>query len=259
MQSGEFIVDRWMPDILRDICKKHSISVRSFSDDWIFQFSKGGRTSFVIGYKFALNDAASAGIAQDKVATYELLRVLNVPVVPHVLVRTKATDSSGWKQQKWEQFVIKPLIGTSGHGVRLFHDIALAEDWMQRAGIEAWTVSPYLAIERETRLVVLDGDILIAYDKQPVMIHGLKMFNLGKGAVPQVITPSSEMIAIARAAASGLGLRLCAVDIVALEDGTIQVLEVNEGLMLEHFMRHSPGNKRIAYEIYEKIVREMIG
>lgn len=256
MQNGEFILDRWLPDIVQALADERGIITRRFSDDWVLQLQKGSAVRRIIGYKFDLNTAAAAAIAQDKVATYQLLASADIPAVEHELVRTKAADVSQW-HHRWPQFVTKPLTGTSGHGVRLFDDYQAARAWMSATGIEAWAVSPFIAITREVRLVLLDGQVLLCYDKIPVTHAGLPMFNLGKGATPQVVTPSRAMIDLAQSARRALGLRLCAVDVVLVADG-MQVLEVNEGLMMEHFMRYSRQNKQIGQAVYATIIDAMM-
>lgn len=258
MQSGEYIVDRWMPGVIKEICERRGVAVRMFSGDWLIRLSWGDKKSFVIGYKFGLNDSAAASIAQDKVATYALLQAAELPAIPHILARTKAADNATWKREFGDVFVVKPLIGTSGHGVSMFHSADEAEVWMRDTGIEAWAVSPFVDIEREIRFVLLDDTCLLAYEKQPATVQGLKMFNLGKGAVPRDIQPDNEMVALAQAARQALGLRLCAVDIVVLADRSCRVLEVNEGVMMEHYMRVSEQNKQRARAVYEAIIEATI-
>lgn len=259
MQSGEYVADRWMVGLIKELCHERSVDVRCFSDDWVIRLQKGDSVNFVIGYKFGINTAAAAAIAQDKVATYELLEADSIAAVSHYLARTKVTAEVGWRTHAGEKFVVKPLVGTSGHSVRLFSDVSRADEWMQRSGIEAWAVSPYVEIANETRLVMLDGAVLLAYAKSPVEVQGLRMFNLGKGAVAQDIAPSQTYVQLAIRAMSATGLRLAAIDIVELTDGSVRVLEINEGIMMEHYMRQSPENKQRAREVYSRIIDAMVG
>lgn len=257
MQSGEYITDRLLPNIVRDIGARQAISVRSFSDDWLLELTKGDVTRHIVGYKFGLNDSATAATTQDKVAAYLLMNAHSVSAVEHRLVRTKASEHSSWYEQTWPRLVVKPLTGTSGHGVRLFDSPSEAANWIEAQGIEAWAVSPYLEIQAETRLIMLDSEPLLAYTKQPVMIHGLAMFNLGKGAVPHDITPDHALVTLARNAQRALGLRLAAVDIVTLTTGEQMVLEVNDGLMMEHYARVSPENFTTTVRVYESVIRAL--
>ncbi len=244
--------------MMADICREHGIDLARFSGDWLLRLRRDKTTKFVIGYKFGINDAAAASIAQDKVATYELLAASGVPATAHYLARTKAASSSGWVVPVGNDFVAKPLAGTSGHSVRRFKDANEASEWMKQSGIEAWAVSPFVNIKRETRLVILDGRVMVAYEKQPVELYGLRMFNFGKGAKANDIAASNAHITLAKQSMQALGLRLASVDIIEDGEGSLRVLEINDGIMMENYMRQSPENKQRAYEAYGAIVAMMM-
>lgn len=254
MQSGQFITERLMPKMIREICKKQGISFTSFSDDWLLHLEKDGKIMRVLGYKFSLNDSVASSIAQDKVAGYELLRYYNIPAVPHYLIRTKAGEAD-WKKLPWQDgMVVKPLSGTSGHGVAKFLSVDDAESWMKKWGIEAWAASPFVDIKREVRLIFLDDNMLLAYEKQPIEIQGLKFFNLGKGAIAVDYTIAGIELDLARKAKNALELRLCAVDVVEFADGSWRVLEINDGIMMENYARQSLQNEEKAQHVYAAIL-----
>lgn len=258
MQSGQFIAERLMPKMIREICEERGISFTSFSDDWLLHLEKDGKVARILGYKFSLNDSVAAGTAQDKVASYELLKYYDIPAVPHYLIRTKASEAD-WKNLPWQDgMVVKPLSGTSGHGVAKIFSADDAEAWMKKWGIEAWAASPFVEIKREVRLVLLDDEVLLAYEKQPVEIDGLKFFNLGKGAIAKDCRAADSEVELARKAKTALGLRLCAVDIIELADGTWQVLEVNDGIMMENYARQSVKNEKTAERVYFDIVEAVV-
>lgn len=254
MQAGEFIADRLLPRVVRDICEARGIRMTAFSGDWLIELEKDQQTARILGYKFSINNSVSAGIVQDKVAAYELLNYHDVSAVEHRLIRTKAGDTD-WRGWAWNDgMVIKPLTGTSGHGVGVVHSANEATNWMSMRGIEAWAVSPLLDIRREIRVIMLDGQVLVAYEKRPVMIGDLRMFNLGKGASPQDIELPNEVALLAKRALYTISLRLAAVDIVELPGGEYKVLEINDGLMMEHYARFSPENMAKTKELYEMVV-----
>lgn len=253
MQNGEFIKDRWIVGMVKDACREMGVEVRSFSDNWVMELTKGGRSSTVFGYKFGLNNSASASIVQDKVASYLLMTSHGIPAVEHYLIR--GMDKSLWDQLPLQKnMVAKPLVGTGGRGVALYADRARAEQAVKASAVEAWALSPYYDIKREIRCVILDGEILLSYEKRPIERDGMKFFNLGMGAVPVDHHPSESMQRLAMNAMKALGLRVGAVDSIVCYDGTIMVLEVNDGVMMESFARHSKANKQKAAEIYKAII-----
>ncbi len=258
MQSGEFITQRLMVEIIRGICAKRGIAFRTLSDDWVLELTKGGVMKRIIGYSFSLNDAASALIAKDKVATHLLLRQAGVPSVPHALLRPKVSDAQKRAIAGWSKIVVKPLDGTSGHGVKLVSGADAAVAWVESTTIPAWAASPFIDIKREIRFILLDGQPLLVFEKQAVLLDGLKMFNLGQGAVPKDIVPSAELLGLAARAQAALGLRISAVDVIETAKGDYRVLEINSGFMMEHYMRVSEEHKARAIEVYTKVIDAMM-
>lgn len=258
MQSGQYIVDRLMVQMVRDICDERSITLHAFSDDWLMELEKNDQTARILGYKFDLNESAASSIARDKVAAYQLLNYHNVAAVPHFLIRTKANETN-WKLRKWaDGMVIKPLTGTSGHGVCRLETVQKAEAWMTEQGLEAWAASPYLDIAREIRIIMLDQNVLLCYEKQPAIVDGFRWFNLGKGAIPVDYTPTKRQLALAVGARRALGLRLAAIDIIELNSGEQMVLEVNDGIMMENYARISDENRTATKVVYTSIIDEML-
>lgn len=256
MQQGQYILDRWMVDIIKGICSKSGIACKSYSDDWVLELSTQSATSRVFGYKFDLNRAAATAIAGDKVATYQLLDANNVPAVEHRLVRTKASESTGW-ETGLEKVVAKPLDGTSGHGIALLPSPKNVPMYIeQHPYIAAWAISPYEQIQTERRFILLDDDVLCQYEKLPVPVRGLPMFNLGLGATAEHSMADSHETMLAKRALSVTGLRLAAVDIVNTPEG-YKVLEVNDGIMMENYMRQSDSNKEEAIKVYATIVKAL--
>lgn len=254
MQTGQFIKDRLMVGIIRDICAERGIGFTSLSDDWLLELTKDGKTRRVLGYKFSLNDAVASSISGDKVAAHLLLDRADIPSVPHVLLRPKVSDEQKAPLREWDKIVVKPLDGSGGYGVKLFSDSDKAIEWIESTDYPAWAAAPFFDIKREIRLVLLDQRLLLAHEKQAVMIDGLKMFNLGLGAMPKDLVPDDELLALATRAQVALGLRLSAVDIVETMSGERMVLEINSGFMVENYMRFSPEHKQRGIEAYKQII-----
>lgn len=254
MQTGEYTKNRLMVESIREICERRGILFSSLSHDWLLELRQGSKVRHVLGYTFSLNDAVAAGIAKDKVATHQLLRSAGIPSVPHVLLRPKISEQQKQPLREWGDIVVKPLDGSGGHGVRRFRDADEAAAWIETTGVAAWAAAPWLDIVKETRFILLDQKQLITYEKQPVMVSGLAMFNLGLGATPKESEPNEDVLSIAVQAQKALGLRLSAVDIIETAHGAKQVLEINSGFMMEHYMQFSPTYRQQGFAAYEQII-----
>src|SRR5690606_9834151 len=134
-----------------------------------------------------------------------------LPSVTHVLLRPKVTDEQKKPLEQWSGIVVKPLDGSGGHGVRLFTDTDKAVAWIESTDHPAWAASPFVAIKREIRLVILGQERLVVYEKQATVIDGLKMFTLGMGATPKYSQLDDDLLELAARAQATLGLRLSAV------------------------------------------------
>ena len=260
MISNGFVLDRQMVSIIKDICTKRSIELKSFSDDWILELNKEGVKSFIYGYRFGINNSSSEGVTQDKVATYQVLEAAGIAAVPHVIVSTRATTHEQWKSlaHEWGHFIVKPLHGGGGRGLKSFYDVNDAVKHMDSHPELEWCVSPFLEILSETRVILLDGEILLSFEKSsPQMYEGIPMFNLRLGAKASNIDPSLEIKGMSKAAQYAIGLRLTAVDIVKTKNGELKVLELNDGFSLEHYLRQHGENHLAAVRVYEKVIDQL--
>jgi glutathione synthase/RimK-type ligase-like ATP-grasp enzyme len=249
--------NRWFVEMVREICRDKGIALRLLSGDWLMELGKGDQTARILGYTFELNSSVASSIGRDKVATFELLSAYSIPVIPHSLIRL-SDGEKGFNKLDWQTgMVVKPLTGLGGQQVRLFYDSVNAREFMQSQLIEAWAVSPLADIIEETRLVMLDGELLFAYGKQPVLLAGLKVFNLSRGAQPIEASPGQEYVELAKKAQETIGLRVCAVDIVRLASGDLAVLEVNSSVTAQKYLQHNMENRWQVQEMYAKIIDAM--
>lgn len=262
--DGEYIVNRLLPDFIREVCGVRGISYQAFSDDWVHRLEKDGVQKWIIGYSFDINSTAASGLARDKVATSQALEAVGVPTAKHYLARSRAMKNVLMKNLEMipadQPVVIKPLEGASGHGVHRFDTKAVAAEYLAKQPHTDWAMSPWYDIVSETRVTLLDDDMICAYQKlEPTTRDGLVLYNLGAGARADEITPTESSVSLAQKSRRACGLRLCAVDIVQLRNGEEIVLEVNEGIMMEHFARQSEEYREKTSEVYGRIVARMFG
>ncbi len=262
MQDNRYITDRWLPKLVQRLCADKGVAVRTFSDDWVLQLDKNEVRRFIYGFKVGgLNDSGAAAVAQDKVATFELLRNAQVPVVPHALISTRASFHADWEQRadSWKRFVIKPTLGAGGRSIYACDTVERANELMAAHYEQSWCLSPFLSIKDETRIILLGNQVLLAFKKHnPVTVHEVPMFNLRLGAVATKVEPSADLIMLADTARRALGLQLAAIDIVTLNTGEQLILEVNEGFSLEHYMRQNIEHEQHVEKVYSAIIDAMM-
>jgi len=260
--DGEYIVERLLPVFVQEICREQHIDYRSFSDNWMLRLERDGIRKWVIGYTFDLNPAASVALSSDKVASYQALTADGLPAIEHYLARSRASAAVLAKNltdvPHDRPVVIKPLQGASGHGIHLFSRLDEATAYVSNQAHTDWTISPWYDIAAETRLIIGNGTLVHAYEKQnPVMRDGLLFYNLSMGARAIDIEPTTEMVQLSCDAVKSIGLNLAAVDIVTLADGSTRILEINSGIMMEHYARQSDEYKNRARGVYGAIIESM--
>jgi glutathione synthase/RimK-type ligase-like ATP-grasp enzyme len=264
MKQGEYIVERLLPAFVERAAVTRGITFRSFSEDWVLRLQRDTTVRYVVGYQFDHNLSAMSAVATDKVATSTLLSAADVPVVEHILVRStphETIPTAALAARFSGPFVIKPLDGSGGRGVQIVATTEEAQHVVLASGEIAWAASPLLDVAAEYRVILLDETPLVVYEKtHPVMHHGLKMFNLGMGAHATDMADShrkEQLEQLASAAARALSLRLASIDIVQLRDGSLSVLEVNDGIMMENYARQSAEYNNRAAQVYDAIVEAM--
>lgn len=249
---------------VRRVCETRGIAYRTFSDGWIVRMEKAARRHYLYGYgDLGMNTHAAAQIALDKVAAYLLLDDAGVPAVPHWLLSTVAApeiDRPFVSRLLAEHgpLVIKPLKGGMGRQVHRVENLAAVLAATADQGETEWAASPFTDIAREVRLVVFDDTVPFAHEKNnPVMLDGLKMFNLSLGAGSRQLESAAlpdDLRQLGIRALAAVGLRLAAVDVAIDTKGVMRVLEINCNFSLEHFARRSPENRSRVIALYADIL-----
>ena len=256
--------DRKLVDCLKRYALVRKITLELLSHDWIAVLTRGQQRHLVFGYDLGLNGAAAAKIANDKSATYSLLKACGLAAVEHrVFLHPRFLDflpvDGNWPEMlaAFADFnrdaVIKDNEGTGGLEVfRVRSQTELeqrAHQLMQIA--RGVALSPFLTIEAEQRFVLLQDDCVLAYAKQRAPAEW--RHNLGLGAQALRLDPDAPeqqpAVTLARAAMAALTLRFASIDIVTV-DGKLMVLEANAGVMLESASRPDLGGPELAERIY---------
>lgn len=256
MAGGE----RIFVQAIRRYCADRGIAVDVRAGGWLVAMRQGAGRHFAFGYDIGLNSAIAHRLANDKSATSEALALEDVPCIPHQLffnpklgAHVAGTD---WRErmlallaQNPQGVVVKPNEGTSG---RLVFKATTAAELDQAAGevfsmSAGLAISPYVAIEEEVRVVLLDGVPLVVYGKQ----RGSDWrHNLDAGAKPVLLEDGEARAAcvkLAIDAARAVDIVFASIDMVRVA-GNWRVLEINSGVMMETLAKLHPELVQSAYD-----------
>lgn len=271
--------ERTIVRALKEWANTRGITCKTFSQDWIISIEDKAKKSLVYGYNFDLNSASASQIACDKAGLSDLLSDAGLPHVTHVLFTHPsltgfASEADNWAlaseiaQRHNFELVCKPNQGSSGldvFRVRNERDMQQAMQLLNRTktGI---CLCPFYEIDAEYRIILLNGRALLAYEKVIPTVTGnggehvpiTWKHNLAGGATPRLLTETelSPLLPIARKALTIAGLQLAAIDIISTQ-GNLLILEVNCGIMLEHFAQNMAGGYDSACAVYDAILQEI--
>lgn len=164
-----------MQSILKDICDKKGIKFTLVSNGLLSILEKEGKTRYLIGTKFDLNNHVVGNICDDKYALYSVLDYFKIPVAEHLLINrnyNKEEIMRFWKNNNFN-VVVKSNIGKCGNDMyhvtnekELFEKI---NELLDR--FYSISISPYYEIENEYRTIILNGKVELIYGKiKPVIV-----------------------------------------------------------------------------------------
>jgi len=296
--------------LIQEICDEEELVFTRFSKDWILVISDRNKkeTSAIYGYNFSINTSTSSQICQDKNATYVILHAAGVQAVPHELFMNPSDPlvsdyipQSGsictiikYASKFDYKVVLKPIRGTGGNGVLKATNCkevesAILQLFQKDYGL---VVSPFVEINREIRVVVLNNECRLVYEKRrpcvigdgistvaklaandghqypagegavvPKQGHEFPLewrHNLGHGSRADILPPNDsrmeEIHSIALQTIRAIGIKFCSVDIVEDMNGSLSVLEVNSGVMMDSFIRGGLAEKEMAKKIYKDAI-----
>lgn len=184
---------------VKKYCALHAISVEVRSQGWLIVMQRGPSRHFAYGYDLGLNNSVTHRIANDKAASAEVLQASGIPCVPHTLFLGPQLGKyipplGSWEamlrilQQNPNGIVVKPNEGTSGHlvsRVRTKPGLELAVNRIFSSNLNL-AISPYLEIEDEVRVVLLDDAPVIVYSKSRPSVTGDGMHSIVELALAAV-------------------------------------------------------------------------
>jgi glutathione synthase/RimK-type ligase-like ATP-grasp enzyme len=248
-----------------------NVELTWLSNNYIAAIRGAYGTTLIVGYHFPLNSAAASAMANDKVATAEILACSEVPHIRHTLIRFKSTRRLAREVQRVTDLfpfpvVVKPHRGNGGRDViRADSEDALVAALIDlRARHQALAVSPWLDIQHEYRVIALDNHVQLIFEKVKATPEDIERriscsktewrHNLKHGSVPVIQTARdvcNPLSTLALRAIDTLGLRFASIDIAATGDN-FAVLEINSGVCLERFGSFSAEHFNHAGLIYSR-------
>jgi glutathione synthase/RimK-type ligase-like ATP-grasp enzyme len=184
-------------DAVKRYCSDHGIAVDIRSQGWLIVMRDGPedkskdrskeqpKTRFTLGYDIGLNSAIAHRIANDKSATAEVLALSGVACIPHTLFLNPTLNAHVPPQGSWdamlrlldehsEGLVLKPNEGTSGRSVFLATNRPALELAVEKifASHLSLAISPYVEIEDEVRVVLIDDVPAVVYRKDRPSVTG---------------------------------------------------------------------------------------
>lgn len=172
--------------IIDEICAERNIEQKFHSYGWIRELSKNNYSNFIIGQRLNLNNINSFNIANDKFATYEILKSNNLPVIKHKIIFNPKTRSAYFKNKFIEEakellienkngVVIKANDSYEGRDVYFCPNKEKIEEIVKKLfenKCDTLSACPYIDIKYEYRAIYLNGEILYVYKKKKPYVIG---------------------------------------------------------------------------------------
>lgn len=163
--------------LVLEICREENIMCTPLSDAWAFYLKYRENENYIYGYQFGLNPAVSHALCSDKSTASDVLRLHKIPSVLHVCCMSPVTmeyanPAGNWHTvedmlSKYGKIVCKDNHGTGGELVFMATTQLEAEHAAQLIFLsaESMAVSPYIPIEEEYRVILLDNQVKLLYSK----------------------------------------------------------------------------------------------
>jgi glutathione synthase/RimK-type ligase-like ATP-grasp enzyme len=176
---------RLFVDAVKRYGAEHGIDIEIKSQGWLIVMRRGPRRHLAFGYDVGLNSAVAHRIANDKAAASEVLAGSGVACIPHTLFLSPEMSEYVPPRRSWQEMmallernpggiVVKPNEGTSGDFVFRVSTAPALELAAHRifASNSGLAISPYVEIENEIRVVLLDRQPLAVYRKSRPAVTG---------------------------------------------------------------------------------------
>ncbi|MBR0716364.1 RimK-like protein [Bradyrhizobium liaoningense] len=174
--------ERIFVQAIRHYCARHDIDIDVRADGWLIAMRRGPQRHFAFGYDIGLNSAIAHRLANDKSAAAEVLALSGVPCIPHRLfIDPKLVPAPGAEEMmralladNQQGLVLKPNEGTAGRlviRVTNARELQLAVEKIFTSS-QALVISPFVDIEEEVRVILLEETPMVVYRKERPSVTG---------------------------------------------------------------------------------------
>ena len=239
--------ERQLVKIIKEICAEDGIELSCFSYDWILQLKANAKEMYIIGYKFPNNNAAVEHICNDKAALSDILASHGIPHIEHAYFSVPSRSGyvapqGSWKEledmlNQYGEIVCKPNVGSGGRNVyRVSSQKELeAAVFNIFSKTSAMAVSPYRDIKAEYRIIIVNSEEGVIYEKiRPVVIGN------GKDTIYDLVRSSG----------------ICMETEIDEDVDTAFIPALNEKVTLS--WRHNLGNGAIPSLVEDIVLREKL-
>ena len=174
------MINNTLEKIYKEICHEENILLDSFCDSYCIKLSKDNKFTFIYDNIFENNPSSLYKILKDKSAVYEILSKQNIPCIEHFYLYSKAgvdkeTENTLQKHLKtYKKLVIKHNEGMSGNFVFYIDNsndlISKSKTLFKK--FNSVCISPFYDFKHEYRVIILNQDIKLIFDKKRPYIIG---------------------------------------------------------------------------------------
>lgn len=172
--------------LIEEVAKPHDIQVTGYHRDWVLILEKDQIKKVIYYYHFDNNSSGASKLCDNKNATSVVLSAHGIPNIEHMMFMHPCvggpyvpdegiwTDILDFARKHNYNMVCKPEGGSGGTSIIHTSNARELED----AVFEIFStktelsISPYYSVDREFRVIILDGDPLLTYAKTPAHLVG---------------------------------------------------------------------------------------
>lgn len=245
--------------------QKDQVTFEEISPDYIYRVKKEKKSFLMHDVEVGLNNSASMKIARSKSGTYSVLHKANIPVVEHRFLLNQSSrfsNSNSFQLAKNlfhsfnENVVLKQDDGSQGKNVfqiNSAHELELHLESLFSLQLNA-CLSPFFPSTYEYRTIVLNEKARLFFAKERTNSWKHNLIGGSRSTdVPEALIPILSKMATDTAHA--LELDFCSVDILDTPNGLL-VLEVNEQVMLDEYVKGNSNRKEKVAAIYREAILE---